>query len=153
MSIIQSLNATRRDFLTGVVSAGAFVLGANVLSSSNAQAAASAWNPSVYLGLEPDGSVIIIAHRSEMGTGIRSVLPMVVADELEADWKRVRVEQALGDTKYGSQNTDGSCSIRDFYDAMRIAGSSAKLMLEGAAAAKWGVDASECKALNHLVVS
>ena len=150
--IIQTLNATRRDFLNGVVSAGAFVLGANVLSSSSAQAAATVWNPSVYLGLEADGSVVVIAHRSEMGTGIRSVLPMVVADELEADWKRVRIEQALGDTKYGSQNTDGSCSIRDFYDAMRIAGSSAKLMLERAAAAKWGVAAGECKAQNHFVV-
>jgi isoquinoline 1-oxidoreductase beta subunit len=152
MSIVEALHSSRRDFLNGVVSAGAFVLGAQVLSSSKAEAAGAAWNPSVYLGLESDGSVIIVAHRSEMGTGIRSVLPMVVADELEADWKRVRVEQALGDTKYGSQNTDGSCSIRDFYDAMRIAGSSAKLMLEKAAADKWKVAAGECKAQSHFVV-
>ncbi|MGH9847232.1 MAG: molybdopterin cofactor-binding domain-containing protein, partial [Blastocatellia bacterium] len=146
---------TRRNFLGGVVSAGAFVLAARllpeeVLAGSGAEKAA--WNPSVYLGLEPDGTVIIVTHRSEMGTGIRSVLPVVVADELEADWKRVKIEQALGDTKYGSQNTDGSCSIRDFYDAMRQAGATARTMLEGAAAAKWGVPAAECKARNHEVV-
>ncbi len=150
MSIIEAIN--RRDFLNGVLSAGALVLGAKVLPVT-ASAAAKGWNPSVYLGLETDGSVIIVAHRSEMGTGIRSVLPMVVADELDADWKKVKVVQAVGDTKYGSQNTDGSCSIRDFYDAMRIAGASARMMLERSAAAKWGVSADECKAQNNFVVS
>ena len=115
-------------------------------------AANAAWNPSVYLGIEPDGTVIIVAHRSEMGTGIRTGLPIVVADELDADWARVKIEQALGDSKYGSQNTDGSCSIRDFVDAMRDAGASARLMLERAAAAKWSVPVAECKAQNHRVV-
>ncbi|MEK6301275.1 MAG: molybdopterin cofactor-binding domain-containing protein [Acidobacteriota bacterium] len=148
---------TRRTFLGGVFSAGAFVLGARLfpidtLASSGRAAANAAWNPSVYLGIEPDGTVIIVAHRSEMGTGIRTGLPMVVADELDADWARVKVEQALGDTKYGSQNTDGSCSIRDFVDAMRDAGASARLMLERAAAAKWSVPVAECKAQNHQVV-
>jgi isoquinoline 1-oxidoreductase beta subunit len=61
------------------------------------------WQPSVYLGIEPDGTVKIVAHRSEMGTGCRTGLPMIVADELEADWARVQVVQALGDVKYGSQ--------------------------------------------------
>ncbi len=145
---------SRRSFLGGMFSAGALVLGARLLPLE-ALAATSAdpvtWSPSVYLGLETDGTVIIVAHRSEMGTGIRSVLPTIVADELEADWKRVRVEQALGDQKYGSQNTDGSCSIRDFYDAMREAGATARLMLELAASEKWGVPVAECKAQNHSV--
>ena len=145
---------TRRTFLGGVFSAGAFVLAARVLP---AKALASgvdnaAWHPSVYLGIDTDGTVTIIAHRSEMGTGIRSVLPMVAAEELDADLKMVKIEQALGDVKYGSQNTDGSCSIRDFYDAMRDAGATARLMLERAAATKWGVAAGECKAQNHQVV-
>ena len=96
--------------------------------------------------------MIIVAHRSEMGTGIRTALPMVVADELDADWKRVRIEQAIGDPKYGDQNTDGSCSIRDFYDALRQAGATARLMLERAAAAKWDVPVAECQAQNHQVV-
>ncbi|HSE97046.1 MAG TPA: molybdopterin cofactor-binding domain-containing protein [Blastocatellia bacterium] len=148
---------SRRAFLGSVFSAGAFVLAARVLpvdalASSASGTDGAAWTPSVYLGLETDGTVIIVAHRSEMGTGIRSVLPTVVADELDADWKRVKVEQALGDPKYGSQNTDGSCSIRDFYDAMREAGATARTMLEQAAAQKWGVPAAECKAQNHEVV-
>ncbi|MGE0131449.1 MAG: molybdopterin cofactor-binding domain-containing protein [Blastocatellales bacterium] len=145
---------TRRTFLGGMFSTGAMVLGARLLpiEALAAEADKAAWNPSVYLGIETDGTVIIVAHRSEMGTGIRSVLPTVLADELDADWKRVKIEQAIGDAKYGSQNTDGSCSIRDFYDAMRQAGASARMMLESAAAAQWGVAASECKAQNHQVV-
>jgi isoquinoline 1-oxidoreductase beta subunit len=129
---------TRRTFLGGMFSAGAFVLGARLLpaeASASTDAGKAAWNPSVYLGIETDGSVIIVTHRSEMGTGIRSVLPSVLADELDADWARVKIEQAIGDKKYGDQNTDGSCSIRNFYDAMREAGASARMMLESAAAA------------------
>ena len=144
----------RRDFLGGVFSAGALVLGASVLpiKASAATTGDAAWQPSVYLGLEPDGRVIIIAHRSEMGTGIRTALPMIVAEELEADWSRVKIEQAIGDAKYGSQDTDGSESIKDFYDPMREAGATARTMLESAAASKWGVPASECQAKNHEVV-
>jgi isoquinoline 1-oxidoreductase subunit beta len=146
---------TRRTFLGGMFSAGAFVLGARLLPSealASTDVAPAAWNPSVYLGIETDGSVTIVAHRSEMGTGIRSVLPTVLADELDADWARVKIEQAIGDAKYGNQNTDGSCSIRDFYDAMRQAGASARMMLESAAATQWGVPVAECKAQNHQVV-
>jgi isoquinoline 1-oxidoreductase beta subunit len=152
---------TRRTFLGGIFSAGALVLGARLLplealaangTGVPAGADNAAWHPSVYLGIETDGTVIIVAHRSEMGTGIRTGLPTIVADELDADWGRVKVEQALGDVKYGSQNTDGSCSIRDFGDAMRDAGATARLMLERAAAAKWNVPVEECKAQNHQVV-
>jgi len=140
----------RRGFLEDLFSAGAVILGAAVLPA-DAAGADAAWMPSVYLGIEPDGTVKIVAHRSEMGTGIRTALPMVVAEELEADWTRVRIVQATGDEKYGSQNTDGSCSIRDFHAAMREAGASARLLLERAAAAKWSVPAGECKAKAHMV--
>jgi len=145
---------TRRNFLGGVFSASALVLTSRVVPAGalTPQATVKKWQPSVYLGIEPDGRVVLVAHRSEMGTGIRSVLPSVLADELEADITKVTIDQAMGDVKYGSQNTDGSCSIRDFYDAMRQAGATARLMLERAAAAKWGVDASECKARNHEIV-
>ncbi|MEZ5352467.1 MAG: molybdopterin cofactor-binding domain-containing protein [Bryobacteraceae bacterium] len=138
---VEVLPVDRRGFLGAVFSAGAWVLGAHV-ASGEAKADA-AWQPSVYLGLEPNGQVVITAHRSEMGTGSRTSLPLVVAEELDVDWKTVRVEQALGDTKYGSQNTDGSCSVRDFVQAMHQAGATARLMLERAAAQKWGVPASE----------
>jgi len=145
---------SRRNFLGGVFSAGALVLGASVLPIKGQAATAgdATWQPNVYLGLEPDGRVIIIAHRSEMGTGIRTSLPMIVAEELEADWARVKIQQAIGDAKYGSQDTDGSESIRDFYDPMREAGATARMMLESAAASKWGVPASECQAKNHEVL-
>lgn len=146
---------TRRGFLGGVFSAGALVLGVRVLPTellAATDAASSAWHPSVYLGLNPDGTVIIVAHRSEMGTGIRTALPMVVADELDADWKKVKIEQAIGDPKFGNQNTDGSNSIRSFYEAMRQAGATARTMLESAAASKWNVPASECQAKDHEVV-
>src|SRR5436305_6017495 len=105
--MINVVNVSRRGFLGQVFSAGALVLGAPLLSSDAfAQQAATSsdsksWQPSVYLGIEPDGSVKIVAHRSEMGTGSRTCLPMIVADELEADWKRVTIVQALGDVKYG----------------------------------------------------
>jgi isoquinoline 1-oxidoreductase subunit beta len=154
-------HVTRRTFLAHLVSSSAFVLGAragafdfNGASTAESVSGAdhAAWNPNVYLGIEPDGKIILITHRSEMGTGARSVLPVVMVEELDADWQRVTLEQAIGDPKYGSQNTDGSCSIRDFYDAFREAGATARIMLERAAAAKWGVPTGECKAQHHFVV-
>src|SRR5579864_465671 len=128
-----NLAFSRRAFIEKVFSAGALVVAAPLFpESAEAQQAANRtgqggiWQPSVYLGIEPSGDVKIVAHRSEMGTGCRTGLPMIVADELEADWKRVQIIQAPGDVKYGSQNTDGSCSVRDFYDALRSAGASAQ---------------------------
>ena len=144
---------SRRGFLGTVFSAGALVLAAPLREAFGAEVtpAKGSWFPTVYLGVQPDGTVIILAHRSEMGTGIRTALPMVAADELDVEWSKVRIEQALGDKKYGDQNTDGSNSIRSFYDPLRIAGATARAMLISAAASKWGVPASECKAVNGLV--
>ncbi len=145
--------ATRRDFLGGIFSAGAlvFAVGALPKEGSSHDVAKTVFHPNIWVGIDTDGAVTIVAHRSEMGTGIRTSLPMVVADELGADWSRVRVEQAIGSEKYGSQDTDGSQSIRDFYDIMRQTGASARLMLERAAAAQWNVPAAECKGDDHVV--
>ena len=155
----ESMNAiqlvSRRGFLERFVSAGALIIGAPVLlnrSAGGAEVDNAPFHPSVYLGVEPSGTVVIIAHRSEMGTGIRSVLPMIAADELDADWKRVKVEQAIGDARYGDQNTDGSCSITNFYTAFREAGATARSMFESAAAKQWNVPARECHVLLHEVV-
>jgi isoquinoline 1-oxidoreductase beta subunit len=87
-----------------------------------------------------------------MGTTSRTTLPLIVADELDADWKRVKIEQAIGDSRYGDQNTDGSHSIRSFYDAMRQAGATARFMLIQAAAKQWGVPSAECETDLHVVV-
>lgn len=151
MSRVSWRTMERRTFLKYTFGTGALILGTHIEGWASG-ADSAAFHPSVYLGIEPNGDVVIVAHRSEMGTGSRSTLPMVVADFLEADWKRVRLEQAIGDEKYGSQNTDGSCSIRDFVDAMKAAGVTARMMLERAAAQKWNVPAVECKARNHQVV-
>lgn len=150
--MIESMQVSRRGFLGQIFSAGALVVGAPLLQGASKAGDSTIWQPSVYLGIEPNGAIKIVAHRSEMGTGCRTCLPMIVADELEADWNRVTVIQALGDVKYGSQNTDGSCSVRDFYDALRAAGAGARTMLEQAAAKKWGVPVEECRGDKQFVV-
>ena len=154
-------NVSRRRFLTGgVIAAGALVLGVGYYRKllpgqklpEETNADHATLHPSVYLGINPDGTVWIVAHRSEMGTTSRTTLPLVVADELDADWKRVKIEQAIGDQRYGDQNTDGSHSIRSFYDAMREAGATARFMLVQAAAHEWGVPAAQCETDLHVVV-
>src|SRR6478736_8532140 len=154
---VEIVNVSRRSFLGQLFSTGALVVAAPLMPALARSRGmrlddAKMWQPSVYLGIEPTGNVSIVAHRSEMGTGARTCLPMIVADELEADWNRVRIVQALGDVKYGSQNTDGSCSVRDFYDALRSAGAAARTTLEHAAAGKWGVPEGEVHGQNHFVV-
>src|ERR1700681_4291360 len=154
-------NVSRRKFLTGgVVVAGALVLGVRyypkLLSGAtfprHTNADHAKLNPSVYLGIDPDGTVWIVAGRSEMGTTSRTTLPLIVADELDAAWNRVKIEQAIGDKRYGDQFTDGSHSIRSFYDAMREAGATARFMLIQAAARQWGVPPAECETELHVVV-
>jgi isoquinoline 1-oxidoreductase beta subunit len=109
--------------------------------------------PAAYLRIADNGDVTVIVHRSEMGQGIRTSLAMAVADDLEADWSRIHVEQAPGDEKtYGGQDTDGSHSIKDFLVPMRQAGATGRAMLEAAAAQQWRVPVTEVKAQEHRVV-
>jgi isoquinoline 1-oxidoreductase beta subunit len=91
-------------------------------------------------------------HRSEMGTGVRTSLPGIVAVELEADWNRVKVIQGEADARYGCQDTDGSHSVREFFDTMREAGATARVMLVRAAAQQWNVTEPECRADLHSVI-
>ena len=148
----------RRDFIkTSTVGASGLILGFHVSCSKPLPEPPRDpkyfFEPNVYLNINDLGDVTIVAHRSEMGTGIRTTLPTVLADELEADWSRVKLEQAVGDEDtYGDQNTDGSYSVRMFYVPMRKAGAAARMMLEQAAANQWEVDVSECQAINHQVV-
>ncbi|MCU5781997.1 aldehyde oxidase and xanthine dehydrogenase, molybdopterin binding domain-containing protein 2 [Alcanivorax balearicus MACL04] len=110
-------------------------------------------DPLVFVSIAADGTVTIVAHRAEMGTGVRTSLPMVVADEMEASWDRVQVVQAeANEARYGNQNVDGSRSMRHFLMPMRRAGAAARQMLEAAAAARWSVSVSEVKAVRHEVV-
>ncbi|MBL7858038.1 MAG: xanthine dehydrogenase family protein molybdopterin-binding subunit [Cyclobacteriaceae bacterium] len=148
---------SRRDFLkTTSMSMSGLLLGLQFSCTDKEKNLtgnpSAVFSPNVYININGNGDVFLIAHRSEMGTGIRTSLPLVMADELEADWSRVKVVQAVGDEKYGDQNTDGSYSLRMFYTPLRKAGATVRLMLEQAAAKEWNVDVSECKAQNHEVV-
>jgi isoquinoline 1-oxidoreductase beta subunit len=110
-------------------------------------------NPLVFVSIAPTGVVTIMCHRAEMGQGVRTGVPMIVADEMEADWSKVRVAQAPGDeARYGNQDTDGSRTTRHFFMPMRRCGAAARLMLESAAAARWGVPAAEVRARYHELV-
>src|SRR5436309_1358409 len=111
------------------------------------------FNPTAFVSIDQTGLITIVAHRSEMGQGVRTALPMAVADELEAEWSRVRVVQAVGDeATYGGQNTDGSRSLRHFLRPMREMGAAARQMLEAAGARTWEVDVAQVRAGNHQVV-
>ena len=110
-------------------------------------------NPLAFVSIAPDGTVTIVCHRSDMGQGVRTGMPLIVADEMEADWSRVKVAQAPGnEVKYGNQDTDGSRSTRHFFMPMRQVGAAARMMLEAAAAKRWGVDVSDVQAKNHEVI-
>ena len=153
------LDAHRRDFMKLLGMGGLLVVastfGARRLESADALFAPNAepWEPHAYVRLGDDGIITIMCHRSEMGQGIRTTMPMIIADEMEADWATCRVEQALGDDKkYGNQNTDGSTSIRDFLAAYREAGATVRALLEDAAAKEWSVASSEVRASNGAVV-
>ena len=154
-------NVSRRSFLGGVA-AGSLVLAVGLPGGAGAQekkfgadGMPQGWrdDPRIFVAIAPDGTVTVTCHRQEMGQGVRTSVAMVVADELEADWSKVRVAQAPGDeARYGNQDTDGSRSLRHFFMPMRRVGAAARTMLEEAAAREWGVPVSEVKAADHAVV-
>ena len=153
-------NISRRTFLKSAGVTGALVLGANVapgsmISAARGQTNGSSIQPNLFVEISDDGTVTITCSRSEMGQGVRTGIPMILADELEADWQRVKIWQAPGDeTKYDpagkdGQNTDGSRSTRHHFEIMRQLGAAGRYVLEHAAAKKWGVDPSEVYAKDH----
>jgi isoquinoline 1-oxidoreductase subunit beta len=156
-------NVSRRKFLQGASALGGLVLAVGLPASLRAEGPPKygadgmphGWidSPLVFVAIGEDGIVSIVCHRSEMGQGVRTGMPMIVADELEADWARVRVVQATGDeARYGNQDTDGSRSTRHFFMPMRRCGAAARQMLEAAAAARWKVPVGEVQAKNSEVV-
>ena len=148
-------NVSRRSVIKTLGLATGFVLSTSVvprgLRALVTGSRAGPLSPSVYLAIDEDGTVRVYVHRVEMGQGNRTGLTQIIADELEADWDRLQVIPAYGDKKFGSQNTDGSTSIRMFYDAFRTAGATARTMLEEAAAAHWGVARDRVEASNHRI--
>ncbi|WPN61955.1 xanthine dehydrogenase family protein molybdopterin-binding subunit [Pseudomonas sp. P9_35] len=156
-------NLSRRGFLKGASATGVLVLAATwglpeafaeeKKFGAEGMPHGAVDDPKVYVSIAADGSVTVICNRSEMGQGVRTSLSMVVADELEADWARVKVQQAPADeARFGNQDTDGSRSMRHWYEPMRRCGAAARTMLELAAAAQWKVPVSECHAQLHKVL-
>jgi len=149
-------NISRRGFVKSIgLASGGLILACNTSIFSdkeNVPANLIDFTPNLFVQLNSDGSLILVASRSEMGNGIRTSLPSVIADEMEADWERVSIKQATGDKKYGDQNTDGSRSIRYLYNTMREMGAIAKALLITAAAQTWEVSESECSAENHFII-
>ncbi|MDA0311768.1 MAG: molybdopterin-dependent oxidoreductase [Gemmatimonadetes bacterium] len=162
MSDFNVVNVSRRDVLKTLGLATGFVVSSAVVPKGIRALAnraladgilADRLEPSVYLALDTDGMVQAYIHRVEMGQGARTGLKQILADELEANWDRIHVVPAFGDLKFGSQNTDGSTSIRMFYDAFRMAGATARHMLEDAAAAEWGVARDQVEATDHKILN
>ena len=154
------LNYSRRDFLkTGAVAGGGLVI-ALYLPPGNrvaAQQTAAPFAPNAFIRIGPDDSVTMIVNHSEMGQGVYTALPMLVAEELDADWSKVRVESAPVDaaynhTAFGIQMTGGSSSTWSEYDRLRKAGATARAMLIAAAAQTWNVDAASCTTENGHVM-
>lgn len=103
------------------------------------------WRPDALLAVDPSGRVTVVMGRTEMGQGISTVVPMIVADELDVAWEAITVEQADADAeRYGDQTTSGSTSVRDAWETVREAAATARAMLVAAAAAGWGVSPAEC---------
>jgi isoquinoline 1-oxidoreductase beta subunit len=144
---------SRREFLIAGGAAGTgLAVGFYWLHDHSSHSASATFAPNAYVKITPDGKVTVVVARSEMGQGVRTALPMILAEELEADWTQITIEQAGASTLFGDQTTGGSASVRTTWDPMRKAGAAAREMLISAAALELGVARSSCKAENGAVI-
>lgn len=150
---------SRRSFLslTGVGGAGlmlAFYMESPGAASNEADVSKNLFSPNAYLNIAPSGVITIYSKGPEIGQGIKTAYALIIAEELDADWKDVHVEQApINQSLYGWQGAGGSTSIPNNWDQLRKAGAVARSMLIGAAAAKWKVNAESCHASSSKVFS
>ncbi len=155
---------SRRGFLklTGIAGGGfalAFLLGgrgearaAGGAVTGGARASVGGLAPNVFVHVATDGTIRLVSKGPEIGQGIKTAFPMILAEELDADWKDVRIEQApINEAVYGRQSAGGSRAIPASWDQLRQAGATARAMLVAAAAAKWGVPASACSTRASVV--
>ncbi len=147
---------SRRDFIKVVSTAGAgLVLGFHLPSQHKNEASAAeagSFSPNAWLRIDPDDRITIAVFRSEMGQGVRTSIPMIIAEELEADWSTVQYLQPDFDPKYGRMGTGGSASIRTNMEKLRKAGAIAREMLITAAAQTWGDERGTCRAENGTIM-
>ena len=168
--MIDKISINRRDFLKVSSAAGAgllislYISGCGDKTTFEAEPTAEstprpplegpdALKPGLFVRIERDESVTITIHRSEMGQGVRTALAMILAEELDADWKTIRVEQADADPSFGDQLTGGSLSIMMCYESLRTAGAVARDMLVAAAARIWAIDKGKCLTENGAVLN
>ena len=142
---------SRREFLetTGALGAG-LVIGFHLPAGGRLATPPGPFAPNAWVRISPDNSVLVIVDRSEMGQGVATALPMLLAEELDADWTKVRIETAPADKAYvnplfGFQGTGGSTSVRAAFTPLRKAGAAAREMLVAAACQTWGVDKVDCR--------
>lgn len=143
---------SRRAFLTVTTVVGVgLTVRIPLIGGSGRAAAAAAWNPNTALTITPDGIVTVHITKAEMGQGVGTALAQIVAEELEAEWKDVRVDYPVADPKFGLMLTGGSWSVNWTFDTLSRAGAAARLALIDAAAQHWKVDAADCVAERGVV--
>lgn len=150
-------NASRRAFLkTSALAGGGLLIGFTLPGAARLAEAAGVFKPNAYLRIGSNNRITVICGLSEMGQGVHTAIPMLVAEELDADWSKVSVMQAPADPAFnnpifGMQATGGSTSVRGHWEPMRRAGAAARAMLVAAAAAKWKADPADCSTANGMV--
>jgi isoquinoline 1-oxidoreductase beta subunit len=144
----------RRTFLkVTLLASGALVIGVGCDRDSEAASFDNGtWIPNLYVRIDTDGRITIVSKNPEAGQGVKTALPMVVAECLNVDWRGVNVEQAPLDDRYGRQVIGGSRATPDGWDDLRIAGTAACYLLTAAAAQEWNVPTSECEAVDGTIV-
>jgi isoquinoline 1-oxidoreductase beta subunit len=152
------ITANRRQFLqTSAAFSGGLMVGLALPAAGPAQAAGLLHTPSAWVHIADDNTITLISARAEMGQGVYTSMPMLIAEELNVDIQKVKVAFAPPGKVYGNalifglQLTGGSTSVREGFDKLRVAGAQVREMLVAAAAAKWNVDASTLKAENGMV--
>jgi isoquinoline 1-oxidoreductase beta subunit len=147
-------NMDRRVFLkVSLMASGALLVGVGCNNATQAaRSEDGTWAPNLYVRIDPDGTVTIVSKNPEAGQGVKTAFPMVVAECLNVDWKKVRVEQAPLDDRYGRQAIGGSYGTPDGWNDLRVAGTAACQLLVNAAAQEWQVPAEECEARDGQVL-
>jgi isoquinoline 1-oxidoreductase beta subunit len=143
--------SSRRDILKSIA-AGSLIIPFAIPARGFAAETAGPAKLNAYLGIAPDGIVTIASRKPEIGQGIKTSLPMLIAEELDADWKNVRIEEARLDPAFGNQATGGSFATTMSWDELRRVGAAARAMLISAAANSWGVPTAELTTLSGSVL-
>ena len=147
---------SRREFIKTVSTTGTGLVIGFYLPSRNLLMASDtiedSFVPNIWITIQPDDQIIITSGKSEMGQGVWTSLPMIIAEEMDADWSKVKIQQGIATKETaGRYGTGGSRSVRGSWEILRRAGATAREMLLTAAARKWNVEKSECTVENSIV--